>query len=234
MRHSTPLSASATPHPPSSPPSPHTPQVLGLSPGAGPDAVNRAYNRLKRERRGDDAFIARLEAAHGSLMMAQLTARVKGGFKADPSVAYADRGTFFPWRPRRADADKSMMLYAGAIQAALAVSAFLSPTASTQPVVASAVVGAIANILKLNKIFPPSNSEDASPQARSRGAKNMGRGLLLAVMATFAGCFLIFTLPDLVSSLVRVTLPPAFYEGESLLLAVGAAVANWVFTSFYR
>ena len=135
-------------------------------------------------------------------MMAQLTARVRGGAKAarDPSIAYADRGTFFPWRPRRADADRTTMLYAGAIQAALAASAFLSPMAGTRPVVSSAVVGTIANVLKLNKIFPPASSEDASPAARSRGAKNLGRGLLLAVMATFVGCFLVFTLPDALAS----------------------------------
>ena len=126
------------------------------------------------------------------------------------------------------------MIYAGAIQAGLVASAFLSPTAGTQPVVASAVVGAIANILKLNKIFPPSNSEDASPAARSRGAKNMGRGLLLAVMATFVGCALVFTLPDTVAGVVGLALPPAFYEGEKLLLAVGSAAANWAMTSFFR
>ena len=220
-----------SPHQPFFPPT----QVLGLSPGADPDAVNRAYNRLKRERRGDDAAIARLEAAHGTLVMAQLTARVRGGAAAaDPSVRFADRGTFFPWRPRRADADRNTILYAGAIQAALAASAFLSPTAGTQPVVSSAVVGTIANILKLNKIFPPSSSEDASPAARSRGAKNVGRAMLLSVMATFVGCFLVFTLPDAVAGVVGLTLPPAFYEGEKLLLAVGSAAANWAMTAFYR
>ena len=169
-------------------------------------------------------------------MMAQLTARVRGGAAAavDPSVRFADRGTFFPWRPRRADADKTMMMYAGAVQAALAVSAFLAASPSTRPVVAAAVAGAIANILKLNKIFPPSNSEDASPVARSQGAKNMGRGLLLAVIATFVGCAAVFTVPDTLSSLVGLTMPVAFYEGEKLLLAVGATAANWGMTAFFR
>ena len=53
----------------------------------------------------------------------------------------------------------------------------------------------------------------------------MGRGLLLAVIATFVGCAAVFTVPDTLSSLVGLTMPVAFYEGEKLLLAVGARAA---------
>lgn len=171
-------------------------------------------------------------------MMQQLSARLSGGGGAaaavDPSVRFADRGTYFPWRPRRQDADRRTVTVTGAIMAALAAAALFSPTAGTQPVVAAAVVGAVANILKLNELFPPASGPDASPAAKKQGQKNVGRALLLSVMATFAGCFLFYTLPDSLLSAFGKSMPVWFYEGESAVLAIGSALGNWVMTSFYR
>lgn len=62
----------------------------------------------------------------------------------------------------------------------------------------------------------------------------MGRGLLLAVVATFGGCALFYSLPDALASAVGRSLPYWFYESEKLLLALGSAVANWVVTAFFR
>jgi hypothetical protein len=58
------------------------------------------------------------------------------------------------------------------------------------------------------------------------------RGFLLAFMATFAGCLLFYTLPDAAAAAAGRVLPAWFYEGQSMLLAVGAAVCNWLFTAF--
>ena len=52
-------------------------QVLGLSRGADSNAVNRAYKRLVFENRQNDAEKARIESAHSSIMMSQLSARMK-------------------------------------------------------------------------------------------------------------------------------------------------------------
>lgn len=46
------------------------------------------------------------------------------------------------------------------------------------------------------------------------GLKNILRGCLLAFLATFAGCFLFFTLPDLVASKIGKQLPYWFYANE--------------------
>ena len=46
------------------------------------------------------------------------------------------------------------------------------------------------------------------------GLKNILRGCLLAFLATFAGCFLFFTLPDLVASKINRQLPYWFYANE--------------------
>jgi hypothetical protein len=60
------------------------------------------------------------------------------------------------------------------------------------------------------------------------------RGFLLAFMATFAGCILFYTLPDAIASALGRVLPVAFYEGQSMLLALGACTCNWLFTAFTR
>ena len=211
-------------------------KFLGISPNADSAAISRAYNTLKRgPKRFDDNFMSQLEAAHGKIMMQQLSARLSGGAAAvAPDARFADRGTFFPWRPRRADADSKHRLYSGAVLAAIALSGIYSPTAGTQPVVAAAVVGTIANILKLNQIFPPASSPDASPESKAQGAKNIGRAMILSVMATFVGCAALFSIPDSVVALFGKSLPVVFYEAEKALLAIGACAANWVMTSYFR
>lgn len=52
-------------------------QVLGLHQGADSEAVQRQYNKLKREKRGDEDAITKIENAHSSLMMRNLTARMQ-------------------------------------------------------------------------------------------------------------------------------------------------------------
>ncbi len=46
------------------------------------------------------------------------------------------------------------------------------------------------------------------------GIKNLLRGAMLAVAATFLGCFLIFTLPDWTAAQLNKQLPYFFYENE--------------------
>ena len=98
----------------------------------------------------------------------------------------------------------------------------------------AAVAGAIGNVFKLNALFPPGSGPDIPDAQRTRGAKNVGRGLLLAIAATFGGCALIFSFPDALASAVGRSLPYWFYESEKLLLAVGSACANWAMTAFFR
>jgi hypothetical protein len=71
--------------------------------------------------------------------MDALAARLQGGAAvADPLARFADRGAIFPWRPRRADADRQTQLVFAAVHAALIVYALMSPGTGTQPVVYSA------------------------------------------------------------------------------------------------
>jgi len=89
-------------------------------------------------------------------------------------------------------------------------------------------------VAKLNALFPPGSGAEVTDAQKTRGAKNVGRGLLLAVVATAGGCALFYTLPDAAASAVGRSLPYWFYESEKLLLAVGSACANWAMTAFFR
>ena len=81
-------------------------------------------------------MLQRIEAAHSSLMMSALSARMQGGVEVDKDVLYADRAKFFPWRPRLYFSGKKIMLYAGLAQMLLLAWALITPTtAGTQPVV---------------------------------------------------------------------------------------------------
>ncbi len=99
----------------------------------------------------------------------------------------------------------------------------------------AAVASAIANVGKLNAIFPPGTpDEEMSTSQRLQGAKNVGRALFLAALATFGGCALVFTFPDALASSLGRSLPVWVYESEKLVLTVGSALANWVMTAYFR
>jgi hypothetical protein len=114
----------------------------------------------------------------------------------------------------------------------------LFPSHAHKTQFSAALAGAIGNIVKLNAIFPPGTpgepGEELSAAQKLRSAKNVGRGLLLAVVATFAGCALLYSFPDALASALGRSMPYWFYESEKLLLAAGSAVANWVITAGFR
>lgn len=56
-------------------------QVLGLSPGADSEAVQRSYRRAKNDARGNKERLEKIEAAHTSIMMSGLSARMKVGWR---------------------------------------------------------------------------------------------------------------------------------------------------------
>ena len=57
--------------------SPTLKQVLGLSPGAPSDALDRAYKRKRSENKFNEKELERIESAHSTLMMSALSARLQ-------------------------------------------------------------------------------------------------------------------------------------------------------------
>lgn len=211
-------------------------QVLGLPNNADYNAIQRAYKKKLSESRGDDAAIARIEEAHSSLMMNALTSRLQGNAQVDKNVLYADRARYFPWRPKLWLAEQKVIMYSAIAQCVLLAWALLSPmTAGTQPVIWSATAGAIANIYKQNRITPaPARGMEVSDEEKKQGGKNILRGAFLAFMATFSGCLLLYTAPDAIAAQFNKVLPLWFYEGQTILLALGSTMMNLIFTSLFR
>lgn len=63
----------------------HCAQILGIDTDADTNAINRAYRQKKYDARNDPEASQRIEAAHSSLMMSALTARMK--VSRGPSLA---------------------------------------------------------------------------------------------------------------------------------------------------
>lgn len=93
----------------------------------------------------------------------------------------------------------------------------------------------MANVYKQNRINPPpARGLEMSDEEKKQGGKNILRGCFLAFMATFAGCFLFYTAPDAVAAQLNRVLPLWFYEGQTMLLAIGSCLMNLAFTALYR
>jgi hypothetical protein len=208
---------------------------LGLKPDADSNAIQKAYKKKVSDLKGNEPALAAVEAAHSRIVMSQLTSRLSGQVSIDKNVAFADKGQLFPYRPRFFQADRDIMLYSGIIQCLMLMWGVSSPsTAQTTPVIWSASLAAIANVIKQNRIDPPPPKGYEGDDKKNTGGKNLFRGFLLAFAATFGGCFLFYTLPDLVASIFKVNMPYWFYSGQTMFLCIGASVVNWIMTAFYR
>jgi DNA polymerase delta subunit 1 len=213
-------------------------QTLGLSANATSEMVQRSYRRALNDAKGDKSRVEKIEAAHTSIMMSGLTERMKGrtagGTSVPKEVKYADRAVYFPWRPRKFVAEARFIQIVGAVQLLLAAWALLSSvSAGTQPLGATALSGVVANVYKQNMINPAPSSSGG--ENKNQTFKNLFRGALLTLMATFLGAFLFFTLPDFLKNTVtRSPMPTWFYQSESTLLCVGATLFNFIFSAFLR
>lgn len=63
-------------------------QVLGLREGADSESVQRQYNKLKREKKGNESAISAIENAHSALMMRNLTSRMQASSCSHCMVAH--------------------------------------------------------------------------------------------------------------------------------------------------
>lgn len=208
-------------------------EMLGVPADASMDEINRNYSRLRYESRNDYTKLRKLEGAHDQIIMNAFKKRVADGAAAD--VKDMDSEPLFPWRPKRWDATPPVMAIMGAIQMGLAAFAFQSPNMSK--VVGCMLVGVAGNVMKQNAINPPPEDpmmEDEESEQKSRSGSNFMRGAILALMATFGG-LLLFSLPEILTEGLKMTLPEGLTNPGLLvsMKVLGAALGNWVMTSFY-
>lgn len=211
-------------------------QVLGLRAGATSEEVQKKYNYMKREAtmKGDDDTISKIEAAHTTIMMSQLTSRMKGGVTIPKEVAYADKAVLFPWRPRVAVEEKKAILRNLIVAAVVLLWAVVgSQNAHTQPLFVSAALCIGAQYFKQGRFFP-TGGRYPSPEEKKNNGRNILRAFGLGLFGMFSGIFIFYTAPDLIFTQLNKTLPYWFYESQSLLLNTGGIIMNFVTASFLR
>ena len=89
-----------------------------------------------------------------------------------------------------------------------------APAAPPQPVVLPCHAGRAARTACKFSHLALSSSCCEETLCGCAGVKNIMRGALLATAATFLGCALFFTLPDLVAAQLNKAMPYWFYESE--------------------
>lgn len=204
-----------------------------MRPNADSAAINKAYKKALADAKGDEERIRKIEEAHTSIFMSSFSAFKTGKVKIDRSVAKADRPVYFPWRPRFYKADQKLMIYAAIAQCLLlGYTAMIGAQSGAEPAITACVFGAFTNIVKLNQIEPPPSP--SSEERNSNAMKHIVRGFILAFIATCIGCWLFYSLPDLIVSLFNSFMPVWFYEYQNVILTVGSCVANWYMSAFYR
>lgn len=207
-------------------------KVLGLEPGADSAEIAKQYRVKRYEHRSNDAMLAKVEAAHGSLMLSALNARMKGK-GVSKSVAYADQEPLFPWRPKRWDATPNVIMIIGAMQLGMVAYGFQQPALSKT--IFCGLIGIVGNVMKQNAILPPPKDPDmATEEEAGRSSRNFVRGFLLGILATFAGT-LVFSLPEILVQQFKFNLPnfPGVPNIIVSMKILGAALFNWVMTAFY-
>lgn len=203
-------------------------KVLELTSGADSAAIQRQYNKLKREKRGNDDAIGKIEAAHSTLMMRNLSARMQGNVEVAKEIKYADKEVYLPWRPRKHRAEKQLFLIVAAAQAVLFYWNAKSAAAHLQPTFLAATFGFGANIYKQNQIFPKSEED------KTKGMRNILRGAFLAFIATFAGTLLTSLFPVYAAKALGKEMPWWFFDYQYKFTALGSIISNFLMTAFYR
>ncbi|GLC35730.1 Coiled-coil domain-containing protein 13 [Pleodorina starrii] len=207
-------------------------KLLGVERDADSTEIGKAYRVKKYEHRFNPEMLQKVESAHSSIMLSQLSARMKGK-GVSKSVAYADQEPLFPWRPKRWDATPKVIMVIGAMQLGMVAYGFQQPALSKT--IFCGLIGIVANVMKQNAILPPPKDPDmATEEEAGRASRNFVRGFLLGILATFAGT-LVFSLPEVLVQQFKLTLPviPGIPNVIVSMKILGSALFNWVITAFY-
>ncbi|KAF8388235.1 hypothetical protein HHK36_026901 [Tetracentron sinense] len=218
-------------------------EVLGVSPIEGFDMIKAAYTRKRKEaeRRGDEAFAARLEMAYDKVMMAQLTNRKKGvtfgSFKVSKDIKYADKQPIVPWGPRFTKSSLKDMRINMAISALFTAWIVIQRNAEWKPLqfLAFVFVYRIFEKLKASEsTFSPTFTEDGEDEGRGL---RMGKRLLRSLALVF-GCIAVSSLGftgilNLIELLGRY-IPVFLYNNQELFVTASTAVMLYIMASYYR
>ncbi|XP_010909633.1 protein CHLOROPLAST J-LIKE DOMAIN 1, chloroplastic [Elaeis guineensis] len=218
-------------------------EVLGVSPIEGFDMMKAAYTRRRKdaERRGDEAYVAKLERAYDKIMMSQLQNRKKGlafgSFKVSKDIKYADKQPIVPWGPRYSRSSVKDMRINMAISAVFTVWIFIKRSAEWKPLQFLAFIFFYRIFEKLKSFEPavsPTFTEDGEDEGR---ALRMGKRLLRSLSLVF-GCIAVSSLGytgllNLIEFLGHY-IPVFLYNNQELFVTIATSILLYIMASYYR
>ncbi|XP_008802132.2 uncharacterized protein LOC103716061 isoform X2 [Phoenix dactylifera] len=218
-------------------------EVIGVSPIEGFDTMKAAYTRRRKdaERRGDEAYVAKLERAYDKIMMSQLQNRKKGlafgSFKVSKDIKYADKQPIVPWGPRYSRSNVKDMRINMAISAVFTIWIFIKRSAEWKPLQFLAFIFFYRIFEKLKSFEPavsPTFTEDGEDEGR---ALRMGKRLLRSLSLVF-GCIAVSSLGytgllNLIEFLGHY-IPVFLYNNQELLVTTATSILLYTMASYYR
>lgn len=218
-------------------------EVLGVSPIEGFDMMKAAYKRRRKdaERRGDEAYVAKLERAYDKIMMSQLQNRKKGlafgSFKVSKDIKFADKQPIVPWGPRYSRSSIKDMRINMAISAVFTIWIFIKRSAEWKPLQFLAFIFFYRIFEKLKSFEPavsPTFTEDGEDEGR---ALRMGKRMLRSLSLVF-GCIAVSSLGytgllNLIEFLGRY-IPVFLYNNQELLVTTATSILLYIMASYYR
>ncbi|XP_072956638.1 protein CHLOROPLAST J-LIKE DOMAIN 1, chloroplastic [Typha angustifolia] len=218
-------------------------EVLGVSPIEGFEMMKVAYARRRKdaERRGDEAYVAKLERAYDKIMMLQLQNRKKGvtfgSFQVSKDIKYADKQPIVPWGPRFSKSSLQDMRINMAISAVFTVWIFIKRSAEWKPMQFLAFAFFYRIFEKL-KSFEPAVSPTINEYGEDEGrGLRMGKRLLRSLSLVF-GCIAVSSLGytgvlNLIEFLGQY-IPLFLYNNQELIVTTTTSVLLYVMASYYR
>ncbi|CAD5197072.1 unnamed protein product [Musa acuminata subsp. malaccensis] len=218
--------------------------VLGVSSIEGFDMVKAAYTRKRKdaERRGDEAYLAKLEKAYDRIMMSQLQSRKKGltfgSFKVvSKDIKYADKQPIVPWGPRYSKSSVKDMRINMAISAVFSLWVLIQQNAEWKPLQFLAFIFFYRIFEKL-KAFEPAVSPTLDEYGEDEGkGLRMGKRILRSLALVF-GCIAVSSLGytgllNLIEFLGR-AIPLFLYNNQELLVTLATSITLYIMASYYR
>lgn len=218
-------------------------EVLGVSPLVGFDMMKAAYTRRRKdaERRGDEAYLAKLEKAYDKIMMSQLTNRKKGltfgQFQVSKDIKYADKQPIVPWGPRYSKSSVKDMRINMAISAVFIIWIFVKHNAEWKPLQFLAFLFFYRIFEKL-KAFEPAASPTFSEEGEDEGrGLRMGKRLLRSLSLVF-GCMAVSSLGytgilNLIEFLGHY-IPVFLYNNQEMIVTTTTSIMLYIMASYYK
>ncbi|KAL0920264.1 hypothetical protein M5K25_009385 [Dendrobium thyrsiflorum] len=218
-------------------------EVLGVNPIAGFDMMKAAYTRRRKdaEKRGDEAYLAKLEKAYDKIMMSQLTSRKKGltfgQFQVSKDIKYADKQPIVPWGPRYSKSSVKDMRINMAISAVFAIWIFVKRNAEWRPLQFLAFIFFYRIFEKL-KAFEPVVSSTLNEYGEDEGrGLRMGKRMLRSLSLVF-GCIAVSSLGytgilNLIEFLGHY-IPVFLYNNQELIVTTATSIMLYIMASYYK